>query len=294
MKKQLLLLIITMMICVSSCAVTEDEDTKNTASDTAVAETQGETSYVAGTMPAEWPDETVEPTVYPVVATESSSEITGTVSLSYPSLLQGDRCAVNIDLKNDGQGVKDYQARLRYKGEGKTVDIPIQCYEQRYVYADIPADALCGAYDLVIQAEAYDYEGVVENMVTVSKREKTAFSFAYALNKAVYSAQSKDVETFSLAIYNEGDPLIIYDNDYVYNVSEAYFTKTENGETQKIDVLWYTHSGIDWEEQYIAVGEPSVDYYQVFFYGAEPGIYDLVVSYNGFEHKFEKVIEITP
>ena len=247
LKKICFLLILGIMLCVSSCAdnvpnsgVT-DVNTVDSSKDS--KETPGE----SGTMPEEWIKAAVEPTVYEAKTVQGPDEVACSVSMRYVDLRQGDRCAVYINLTHDGRPVDDYTAFFSGMDE-TTADIPIQCYDQQYFYADIPADASCATYNLVICAESCDYEGVIENVVTVSEREKTAFSFAYALENTTYSAQSEDVVTFSLAVFNEGDPFILYDNDYAYNVSSAYFEKNENGKKEKIEVMWYTHDGILWEE----------------------------------------------
>ena len=249
-------------------------------------------------LPEAWPKETVEATVYQAEPTGNSSakNVACTITLTYTELLQGDRLAVDIAMTINGEAYTAYTAYLRYYGETATgIDIPVTNYADIYLYADIPSDATCGTYDLVVKAEAIGYEGVLAQAITVGARENTAFSFAYALDKNTYSLT--EFSGFSniwidLAVINEGDPWILYDNDYVYNVSEAYLTKTENGVTVTYPLFCFTHEAIMWEVQYIDHGEPSVQNFFVEAPNMEPGVYDLVVSYGGSLQIFENVLRI--
>ena len=246
-------------------------------------------------LPEAWPKETVEVTVYQAEPTELSSaeNVDCKITLTYTELLQGDRLAVDMAMTTNGEAYTAYTAYLRYSGETATaIDIPVTNYADIYLYADIPSDATCGTYDLVVKAETIGYEGVLAQAITVGVREKTVFSFTYELEKNTYSLTELSNLWIKLAVINEGDPFILYENDYVYNVSEAYLTKTENGVTVTCPLFCYTHDGIMWEAQYIAHGEPSVQSFSVEAQNAEPGIYDLVVSYGGSLQIFENVLRI--
>ncbi len=247
-------------------------------------------------LPEAWPKETVEATVYQAEPTGNSSakNVACTITLTYTDLLQGDRLAVDIAMTINGEAYTAYTAYLRSNGGAATgIDIPVTNYADIYLYADIPSDANCGSYDLVVKAEAIGYEGILSSAVTVSARKETGFSFAYALEKNTYTVRELVGFRMDLAVINEGDPFILYDNDYVYNVSEAYLTKTENGVTVTCPLFCANHDGIMWEVQYIAHGEPSVQFFFVEPQGVETGIYDLVVSYGGSQQIFENVLKIT-
>ena len=250
------------------------------------------------TLPDLWPKETAEAMDYPMEPSENSSaeHTSCTVSLTYTELLQGDRLAVDIAMTVNGEGYTAYTAYLRNSSESGTVtDIPVKSHVDMFFYADIPADAACGAYDLVVKADAIGYEGVLTSVISVEARERTEFSFAYKLEKNTYTV-AEIRETWGLiklAVINEGDPFILYDNDYVYNVSEACLTKTENGVTVTYPLHFMSHTAEMWEVQYIAGGEPSVESFFLDEPNPEPGVYDLVVSYGGSQQIFEDVLRIT-
>lgn len=248
-------------------------------------------------MPEAWPKETVEATVYHAEPTEDSTAENAecTVSLAYTALLQGDRCAVDITLTINGERYTDVAAYFCYHGEADEVaNLPIESVHDPFAYADIPSDAACGSYDLVVKAWEIGYEGVVEQAVTVGKREKTEFSFVYEVQEKTTFSLTEDMFIgIALAVINEGDPFILYGNDYEYNVSEAYLTKTENGETVTYPMYRATHDGELWEVQYIDRGESSTWGYNLDLHGVEAGIYDLVVSYGGSQQTFENVLRVT-
>ena len=137
------------------------------------------------------------------------------------------------------------------------------------------------------------------DLTTCAQENLTAVRVVRAFGREQFEEEkfNRKNEYFSnlwikLAVINEGDPFILYENDYVYNVSEAYLTKTENGVTVTCPLFCYTHDGIMWEAQYIAHGEPSVQSFSVEAQNAEPGIYDLVVSYGSSLQIFENVLRI--
>lgn len=304
------ILLILVIIALASCqeappisetlpaepAATEALTSPMTEAETPVAEL--ETLRENNTpLPEAWPKDTAQATTYPVMAIEdSTAENTDCqVSLIYTELLQGDRLPVDIVLTVSGELHTDYTAYFRCEDEaGSTISIPVTTDHMGglFFYADIPSDAVCGSYDLVVKAEAIGYEGVLSQAVTVGMRKKQEFSFVYRAEKIIYST-SEQFLIFDLAVINEGDPFILYDNDFVYNVSEGYLTKTENGMTVSYPLLFEHHTGYIYEVQYIEHGESSVWGYSVDISKAEPGIYDLVVSYGGSQQTFENVLKIT-
>ena len=293
-----ILLLLSVVAHLTSCDEADvpsgaaDSSAATVGTPTTEAETLCENSV---TLPAQWPEEADEPTVYRVEPSENSSAEGATceVSLTYTEYLQGDRSAVDISLTVNGNTYTDYTAYLRYNGDASVqATIPIVGYSDMFFYADIPSDAVCGTYDLVVKAEAVGYEGTAARIITVGQRNTTAFSFAYEIEKTIYSLTELDNLRIKLAVINEGDPFILYENDYVYNVYEAYLSKTENGTTVTYPLFHYTHAGEMWEVQYIAHGEPSVDTYRLEEMNAETGIYDLVVSYGECQQTFENALKI--
>ena len=289
-----LLWVIMMIVFLSACNVVSDPG--NTISDTSL---DSPTATEANTLreynhplPENSPADIIQTQEYALFVSNDKlqSSTAGCVSLSFTEVLQGDTIAVQIDVTPLALAGSTYSAQLRHT-DGTV--IPVQTH-MAFMYVDIPDEAPTGAYDLVVRADGLANEIIAEDVITVSRRLNTEYSFVYSMDNNRYSASDMEDVVIKVAIVNEGDPFILFDNDYVYNASNVVLTKHENPDMVVYEAFPLVHAGEMWEEQYIESGEASVQSYRISLYGAEPGIYDLLVSYNGHECRFDSALEIVP